>query len=133
MQPLNKRLRDGQEETRQPAQLPLLRAAPSAEERTEEQLEQLLAKRRLARETELLQQASTTTSAEVDTVTADSSTGAVGPTLGLQIEGVQVSALVDTGSQATIISHPVLHDIGRRLCEQGRPLPELKKPSVKLP
>ena len=43
-------------------------------------------------------------------------------------EGVQVSALVDTGSQTTIIAHTVLHEIGRHLREQGKPLPH--SPSV---
>jgi len=59
---------------------------------------------------------------------------AIGPTLlfALQIEGVQVSALVDTGSQSTIISHQVLYDIGKHLHSQGKPLPQLEKPSARL-
>ena len=51
---------------------------------------------------------------------------AVGPTLlALQIEGVQVSALVDTGSQSTIISRQVLQGIGKHLHSQGKPLPQV--------
>ena len=111
-----------------------LTASPSSE-LTEKQLEELLAERRLQRENELLQQASATTSAEVDAITADDcAVGTVGLSLylDLMIEGVRVSALVDTGSQATIIARSVLHDIGRHLNQQGKPLPELSRPSVKL-
>ena len=104
-------------------------------ELTEKQLEELLAQRRLQSENELLQQTSATTNAKVDAITADdSSTGTVGPSLYLDllIEGVRVSALVDTGSQTTIIARSVLHEIGKHLREQGKPLPQLSRPSVKL-
>jgi hypothetical protein len=50
----------------------------------------------------------------------------------LTIEGVPVQAMVDTGSQSTIISHDVLHKVGRYLASQGKPLPELKVPTVRL-
>ena len=94
-----------------------------------------MAKRRLERESELLQRTSTAGGIQVDTVTADDSlSSAVGPTLvfPVEIEGVQVNALVDTDSQSTIISRQVLHEIGKHLHSQGKPLPKLEKPSARL-
>jgi len=82
----------------------------------------MLTKRRLERENMLLRHTSTSSGVRVDMVTADNlPSSAVGPTLllALRIEGVQVSALVDTGSQSTIISRQVLHDIGKHLHSQG--------------
>ena len=40
--------------------------------------------------------------------------------------------MVDCGSQTTIISRSLLHGIARKLQEEGKPLPELKIPSVRL-
>lgn len=41
--------------------------------------------------------------------------------------------IVDTGSQSTLTSREALHVIRRRsLCQAGRPLPQLCKPTVKL-
>lgn len=59
---------------------------------------------------------------------------AVGPalTLPVRIEGVPVDALVDTGAQSTIISRPMLHEVSKHLRAQGKPLPKLEPPSVKL-
>ena len=47
--------------------------------------------------------------------TKEFTSNAVGPTLifPLHIEGVQVEAMVDTGSQSTIISRAVLHKVGK--------------------
>ena len=58
----------------------------------------------------------------------------VGPTvlLDILIEGVPMEAVVDTGSQSTIISRDVLHMVGRSLRQQGHSLPKLGKPTVKL-
>ena len=73
-----------------------LTASPAVSELTEEQLQELLTERRLRRESQLLHQASSTRSAEVDVITAgDCATGTVGPSLYLDllIEGVQVNAL----------------------------------------
>ena len=112
-----------------------LTASPSLSELTEKQLEELLTERRLEREGELLRQTSTAGGIQVDAVTAeDSLSNAVGPTLllALQVEGVKVSALVDTGSQSTIISRQLLHEIGKHLHSKGKPLPELEKPSARL-
>ena len=65
---------------------------------------------------------------------SDSQAGVVGPTLllDLQIEGVRVEALVDTGSQCTIISRTTLHAIAKHLRENGHPLPKLEEQTVKL-
>ena len=99
---------------------------------TEEQLEEMLARVRLEKEASLLHKQT----AKVDTVSADKGaiTEAVGPTLyvDLTIEGVSVQAMVDTGSQSTIISRDVLHKVGRHLASQGKPLPQLQVPTVRL-
>lgn len=57
---------------------------------------------------------------------------AVGPTvcLPLRIGGVAVEAFVDTGSQSTIISRSMLHEIGQHMVSQGLMLPLLEKPTV---
>ena len=111
-----------------------LTASPSSVEFTEAELE-MLTKRQLERENKLLRHTSTSSGVRVDMVTADNlPSSAVGPTLllALQIEGVQVSSLVDTGSQSTIISRQVLHAIGKHLHSQRKPLPQLEKPSARL-
>ena len=61
-------------------------------------------------------------------MTACGEVAAVGPTLVLDITigGEPVEAMVDSGSQSTIISHETLHKIGRRLSRQGTPLPLLE-------
>ena len=57
-------------------------------------------------------------------------TGAVGPSYWLQISavGVEVPALVDTGSQSTIISRSLLHKVFCHLKKAGKHLPKLKYP-----
>ena len=58
---------------------------------------------------------------------------AVGPTLMLQLHiGVPVEAIVDTGSQSTVISWAVLRQVGRHLHHQGREMPQLRLPSARL-
>ena len=66
--------------------------------------------------------------------TKEQTSDAVGPTLRLQlhIEGVPVEAMVDTGSQSTVISRAVLHEVGRHLRHQGREMPQLRLPSARL-
>jgi len=61
-----------------------------------------------------------------------SPTVGISPTLELTIEGVKVAALIDSGSQSTIISRAVLHKIGQELVRRKKSLPELKCPSIKL-
>ena len=58
----------------------------------------------------------------------------VGPTMlmNVEVEGVLVSAVVDTGSQSTIISRPFLHKVKRHLDSQGKSMPELELPVNKL-
>ena len=118
-----------------PARTAALTANPSSTKFSVAELEEMLAKRRLEQESELLQQTSTASGSQVDMVTAENlPTSAVGPTLllELQIEGVKVNALVDSGSQSTIISRRVLQDIGKHFHSQGRPPPQLEKPSARL-
>ena len=100
------------------------------EQLSDKQLEDILAKRRLEKERELMKDA-----VHVDTVFAEeSSLGAVGPILSLnvKIEGVSINAMVDTGSQSTVISRSILHKIVRHLKSQGKELPSLQKPSLQL-
>ena len=100
------------------------------EELTESQLEQLLANRLLARERSVLAEESDT-----NTVTASGEHAkAVGSLIHLDvcIEGVPVRAMVDTGAQSTIISRSTLLLIHRHLRQQGRALPELELPTVRL-
>ena len=100
-------------------------------ELTEQQLEQLLAKKRLQREQSLLEAGRSVTNA----VTASCrEVGAIGSLLeiGVSIEGVSVDAMLDTGAQSTIISRSALHDIDRRLRKVGKKMPPLELPSVQL-
>ena len=48
------------------------------------------------------------------------------------VEGVPVMAMVDTGSQSTIISQSMLHAVDRHLRQQGCRLPELELPTARL-
>ncbi len=71
----------------------------------------MLTKRRLEREKQMLEEKSSI----ISNITAADGVGpAVGPTLYLEvlIDGVHVYAMVDTGSQSTIISRALLHAIG---------------------
>ena len=111
--------------------VPSLDTTPNvkAADLTGEQLEQMLADRRLCREQSLISGSAT------NTVRAgDSSIPAVGPTLLLDvsIEGLPVKATVDISAQSTIISHSTLQAVGRHLTQKGHPLPTLEKPTVRL-
>ena len=66
--------------------------------------------------------------------TKEQTSKAVGPTLmiHLHIEGVPVEAMVDTGSQFTVISWAVLHKVGRHLRQQGKEMPQLRLPTARL-
>lgn len=73
--------------------------------------------------------------AQVDVVVSDrEASSVVGPTpiLNATVEGVPVGALVDSGSQSTIISRSLLHQVARKLRAEGKQLPKLTKPTVKL-
>ena len=83
-----------------------LTAESSLEKFTDQQLEECLASRRKTQETTLMTDAAKE-EAKVDTLTADSPvSSAVGPTphLCVEVEGISVTALVDSGSQSTITS-----------------------------
>ena len=66
-------------------------------------------------------------------VTAVGKAEAIGPTLWLNVtvEGVPVDAMVDSGSESTIISRRLLHQVFRHCRQLGVPEPQLKAPSVK--
>lgn len=106
-----------------------MKAVKAVEDLTEEEQESLLTERRLSREKQLLDREYSDTGA---IQASQEHAGAFGstPKLDLLIEGVPVSAMVDTGAQFTIISRQVLHAIARHLHQQGFPVPALEKPSV---
>ena len=97
----------------------------SVDELSDRELEQELSKRRLEKEQQL---ASASAESSVNVVT-----GAVGPSYWLQVtvEGLPVSALVDTGSQSTIISRSLLHKVFKHLKKNGKALPTLEHPCTK--
>ena len=92
---------------------------------SDKELEQELSKHRLDKEQGL---ASEFVESSVNVVT-----GAIGPSYWLQIsvEGLAVSALVDTRSQSTIISRPLLHKVFRHLKENGKTPPKPDYPCTK--
>ena len=95
-----------------------------------QQLEEHLAARKLSSESSLME-AVNQTGAEVDVVSSDPKVSrVVGPTpyFGIVVEGVQVYS----GSQSTIISRPLLHQVARKLRAEGKLLPKLTKPTVRL-
>ena len=105
----------------------------SCDDLSDEQLESILAQRRLHKERQLL-----TKSGNSDVnciVPTEGVTGkAVGPSLyfDIDIEGVRVTAMVDSGSPTTIISRSLLHRIANKLRSDSKPIPELLPPSVRL-
>jgi len=109
----------------------MMESAVQLQDLTEDQLEKLLAEKRLNREKQEL-----VNDGEVNTVGASGihAAQAVGSSLhvDIQIEGVPVTAMVDTGAQSTIISRSTLHDVNRRLKQQGQELPPLELPTVRL-
>ena len=97
---------------------------------TDQQLEQEVANRRLNKEQALLTDpAPSSGSGNVNVVK-----GAVGPTLLLElfVEGLKATAVVDTASNSTIISRPMLHGIKRHLESLGKPTPKLQLPCIPL-
>ena len=64
----------------------------------------------------------------------EGSSGAVGPFLCLKVnnEGVEVNAMVDTGSQSTVISRAMVHKIGKHMRFQGKDFPQLNIPHLHL-
>ena len=90
------------------------------------ELEQELSKRRLDGELELLDAG---LQSNVQVVT-----GAAGPSYWLEVlvEGVAISAMVDTGLQSTIVSCSLLHKVFKQMQREGKPLPKLECLSTKL-
>ena len=100
------------------------KALATTAELSDEQLEEEIAKRRLGKEREMLD-----TTGSVQVVTGK----AIGPTMvvDVEVEGVLVSAVVDTGSQSTIVLRPFLHKVKRYLEGKGKAMPESSQ--VRLP
>ena len=99
-------------------------ATPLSASFTVQQLELTLAEHRLQEEVQLLQNDS-----DVVTTTAATSE-AIGPVMYLKVEvkGVPVDAIIDCGSQSSIISRELLHKVGHALYREGKPLPTLARP-----
>ena len=105
-----------------------LAATPASVAYTEEELVKMLSECRLKKEEALRAQ----NESQCDTIfTKEQTSDAVGPTLmlKLQIEGVPIKVMVDTGSQSTVISRAVLHEVGKHLHQQGRKMPQLRIPN----
>ena len=104
-------------------------AGTFATDLTEDELEQLLAQKRLAKEGALLPSSNNTINA-----TSEGKAGAIGPLLEVEIkiEGVPVTALLDTGAQSTIISWSTLHSVVQYLQDYKQPVPELELPTARL-
>lgn len=101
-----------------------IEATVAPESLTTQQLEQLLAKRRLEEA-----QSTLTNRVQVEAIMTEVGTpGAVGPILYLEVtvEGQPVTTVADLGSQATIISRAFLHQISKHLHREGRTLPSWK-------
>lgn len=63
-----------------------------------------------------------------DVVTTTAATSeAIGPVMYLEVEVkcVPVDAIIDCGSQSSIISQELLHKVGHALYREGKPLPTL--------
>ena len=102
-------------------------ATPRAVTYTEEELVKMLNECRLKNEETLLAQEKS----QCNVISTKEQTGkAVDPTLviQLQIEDIPVEAMVDTGSQSTVISRAVLHKVGRHLHQQEKEMPQLRLP-----
>ena len=109
----------------------VVESIPRPEEFSEEQLENLLAQRRLEHEQSLLTEDCSST----NSVTAsEKSYQTVGSTvyIDLLMDGEPVRAMVDMSAQSTIISRSTLHVIGQRAKVARRPLPMLEVQSVQL-
>jgi hypothetical protein len=112
------------------ATVSVVEASLAAEALTTQQLEDMLAERRVQEESALLESTSTDVNVVVAVVGTTKEAMAIGPTMHLPVtvEGVAVEGVVDTASQSTIISRNFLHVIGQCLRRQGKPLPVLVKP-----
>ena len=66
--------------------------------------------------------------------TKEQTSEAVDPILMIQlhIEGIPVEAMVDTGSQSTVISRAALHKVGSHLRQQGKEMPQLRLSTARL-
>ncbi len=70
---------------------------------------------------------------KIETITADAA-DVVRPVVYVEvmIDGFPVKAVVDSGAQSTILSRHLLHQVARHMQSQGRSVPKLVQPSVRL-
>ena len=99
---------------------------PASQLSTEE-LEELLARRQAEEEQHSLGVG------RIGVVTSEVS-DVKGPVMQVRvsIEGFPVEAVVDTGAQCTVISRSLLRQIAQHMHSQGRSIPQLRPPSMKL-
>jgi len=104
-------------------------AGTIAADLTEDELERLLTQKRLAKEGALMPSSNNTVSSA-----SEGKAGVIGSLLEgeVEIEGVPVKALLDTGAQSTIISRPTLHAMAKHLKENNLPKPELEMTTARL-
>lgn len=98
------------------------------EELTEQELESLLSQCRLKKERQLLEKEA------LRVCNLCRGKPSVGPSLylDLTVGGVPTVAMVDTGSQSTIISRSLLHRIAKQCRLEGKDLPSLVQPTAHL-
>ena len=97
-----------------------------------EQLEALLAEKRLSKEKGSIPGGGSATRTVI--IDKDKRPSTVGPTVYVPVEvgGVSVEAMLDTGAQSTIISRELLHKVVHHLQAKNQPVPDLRIPSAKL-
>ena len=95
-----------------------------------EEIDEHLGDKKASAETALTEQAPQE-NAVISVVQVSSAVGMT-PYLDILVEGVPVKALVDSGSQSTIVSRSLLHEVAKKLCSQKKILPKLSPPRVKL-
>ena len=106
---------------------------PGASDLSVSQLEELLSQKRLECEkSELAEAKDKSTTSAVNA--SEKQARAVGSLLEirLNIGGLPITAMVDTGAQSTIISRSTLHEVVNHMRETGQQVPPLELPTVRL-
>ena len=83
-----------------------------------EEIDEHLGDKKASAETALTEQAPQE-NAVISVVQVSSAVGMT-PYLDILVEGVPVKALVDSGSQSTIVSRSLLHEVAKKLCSQKK-------------
>ena len=98
------------------------------EEYSTEDLEKVLAERKAGAEQFQLEGTASVDTVTVSTVEAKGSL----PRVCVEVEGLPVEAVVDTGAQCTVISRDFLRSLGSHMRERKMELPRCTPPSLKL-